>query len=383
MGVTVKEKKPGEWWVFINHQGKRKAKKIGRDKRTAQEVAKKIEARLALGEFFLDDKKEVPTFKHYAKKWFTGYGESKLKSSTLTIYGFYLKKHVFPIFGDKKIDSITRPDIKDFIFQKTKELGTGSVKNLINLMSGIFSAALEDEIIKVNPASRMGKAMPKLDRKASINPFTREEGRTFLEAVKKHFPGYYELFLTALRTGLRLGELLALQWGDVDFNGRFIEVRRNFVMGRFTTPKNNKIRHVDISEQLMAALKELRARRKAETLRKGWGEVPALLFINNSGGVLCGGFLRKHIFKKALEKAGLREIRLHDLRHSFASMLLQQGASLVYVKDQMGHSSIQITVDTYGHLVPGANRNEVNKLDDATTRNPGATDHGRSLILKG
>ena len=79
------------------------------------------------------------------------------------------------------------------------------------------------------------------------------------------------------------------------------------------------------------------------------------------------------VFYKVLAQAGLRRIRFHDLRHTFASLLLQKGESLVYVKEQLRHSSIQVTVDTYGHLIPGANRAAVDRLDDATGRNPGAT----------
>ena len=86
-----------------------------------------------------------------------------------------------------------------------------------------------------------------------------------------------------------------------------------------------------------------------------------------------GDNLRHRVFYKLLGKAGLRRIRFHDLRHTFASLLLQQGESATYVKEQMGHSSIQITVDIYGHLIPGANRQAVDRLDDATGRNPDAT----------
>lgn len=80
-----------------------------------------------------------------------------------------------------------------------------------------------------------------------------------------------------------------------------------------------------------------------------------------------------HFFYKLLEKAELRRVRFHDLRHTFASLLLQNGESPTYVKEQMGHSSIQVTVDVYGHLIPGANRQAVDRLDDATGRNPRAT----------
>jgi len=92
------------------------------------------------------------------------------------------------------------------------------------------------------------------------------------------------------------------------------------------------------------------------------GEVPALIFHRN-GHPIEQNYIRR-VFKRALTKAGLREIRLHDLRHTFASLLLTQKETPVYVKEQMGHSSIQITVDIYGHLIPGSNKKAVDKLDD-------------------
>ena len=175
---------------------------------------------------------------------------------------------------------------------------------------------------------------------------------------------------------MRLGELLGLQWGDVDFHGRFIEVRHNLVARRITTPKNGKTRRVDMSTQLADTLRTLLTTRKAEALRNGWGQVPEWVFCSETGGHLDGDNLRHRVFYRLLTKAELRRIRVHDLRHSFASMLIQNGESLAYVRDQLGHASIQLTVDTYGHLVPGANRQAVDRLDDdgdTTGRNPGAT----------
>ena len=128
-----------------------------------------------------------------------------------------------------------------------------------------------------------------------------------------------------------------------------------------------------MSAQLAETLKTLLTSRKAETLRKGWPQVPDWVFCNEEGGPLDGDNLRHRVFYKTLAKADLRRVRFHDLRHTFASLLLQQGESPAYVKEQMGHSSIQVTVDIYGHLIPGANRQAVDRLDDATGRNPGAT----------
>jgi len=132
-----------------------------------------------------------------------------------------------------------------------------------------------------------------------------------------------------------------------------------------------------MSDQLADALTALRVERKAETLRKGWQEIPRWVFCSETGTPLHKSDFERRVFHKLFNKARLRHIRFHDLRHSFASRLIQNGESLAYVKEQMGHHSIQITVDIYGHLVPGANRAAVNRLDenpqDATIRNPAAT----------
>lgn len=119
-----------------------------------------------------------------------------------------------------------------------------------------------------------------------------------------------------------------------------------------------------MSRQLGKVLKNLQKKRKKEALAKGWGTVPEFVFVNEVGNMMDGDNLRRRVFYPSLAKAGLRRIRIHDLRHTFASWLIQNGESLAYVKEQMGHHSIQITVDTYGHLVPGANRQAVDRLDD-------------------
>lgn len=126
---------------------------------------------------------------------------------------------------------------------------------------------------------------------------------------------------------------------------------------------------MDRSVQLTDSLRTLLTDRKRETLRRGWGEMPAWVFINESGNPIDPDNFRKRVWPKILAKAGLRQIRIHDLRHTYASLALQNGESPAYVKEQMGHHSIQVTVDIYGHLVPGGNKRAVDQLDDV----PGAT----------
>jgi integrase len=184
----------------------------------------------------------------------------------------------------------------------------------------------------------------------------------------------YPLLLCAFRTGMRLGELLGLACEDVNFPANTIEIRRAFSHGRLSTPKSHKSRVVDMSDQLGATLRDQR-----ERLRLRFGgtllatNVPGtrtpeavvqLVFPSDTGGPLDGDNFRHRVFYPLLEEADVPRARFHDIRHTFASLLLQQGESLHYVREQMGHASIQTTVDVYEHLVPGSNRNAVNRLDD-------------------
>lgn len=366
MGVIVKQKDKGKgkpWSVFICHQGKRKSIRVG-DKAAAEAVASRIREQLKTGALDLNPKKKTVTFGDYARKFLDGYGETHLKYSTQKGYCGILRRHL-KLLDDRPINQITRPDLKEFIYAKLKEdLAPASVAHIRAFMSAVFSHAVEDDLIPANPIAKLGRLIKRKDRKSDVNALTRDEASALLDALKEHYPRHHPFFLCALRTGMRLGELLALEWADIDFLGGFIEVRRSYVLGHITTPKNGKSRRVDMSRQLAKTFQSLLVARKKEALAKGWGEVPERVFVNEVGGVLDHGNLRQRVYWPSLAKAGLRRIRIHDLRHTFASLLIQNGESLVYVKDQLGHHSIQITVDTYGHLVPGANRQAVDRLDD-------------------
>jgi integrase len=118
-----------------------------------------------------------------------------------------------------------------------------------------------------------------------------------------------------------------------------------------------------MSKQLTECLLNLRMKRREDFFAKGEA-VPKWVFITEVGTPVIEGHWLNRVFKKTLEKAKLRQIRIHDIRHSYASHLIQDNRSLAYIKDQLGHHSIQVTVDIYGHLVPGANKEVVDSLDD-------------------
>lgn len=292
------------------------------------------------------------------------YSAMNHKPSTQRSYRQALDQHLNPVFGDLPLDAITRKHVKDFIAQMHEEgLLPGTIRNLKAYLSCILSEAVDDEILSTHPALRTGKLLPKNDLAKDVNPLTWEEKALFEKTLKEHFPRWYPFFLTALRTGLRLGELIALQPADFDFSGGFIEVKRSYTKGHLTTTKSGKIRHVDMSKELVETLKGHLLDRKKDTLKHGWKEPPEFLFYNDVGGMVDPDNLRRRTFSKLLEKAGLRHIRIHDLRHTYATLRISKGDNIVDVSKQLGHHSLKITLDVYSHWMPGAKKSEVDELD--------------------
>ena len=378
MGVILKKKR-GKWFVFVNYKGHRKAKCVGENKATAEHVKRMIEAKLALGEAGIFDgaDSQMPTFDAYADRWLKEYSGIENKDSTTDGYKGVLRNYLRPRFGDKPLDAIRRDELKVMIAEMiAKKLSRGTIKNAIAVIRGMFNQAIEAGIVQSNPAARLGRftrAAGSSEKKGVA--LTPGDAQAFLEAAQEVCPEYYPVFLTALRAGLRRGELVALQLGDINFgteedaSSRFIIVQHNYVHRKHTTTKSGKPRRVDMSRDLRRTLLELRDERLLAAYLKGKSDVSEeLVFPSPDGSILDPDNLYHRYFMPVLAKAGIRKIRLHDLRHTFGSLLLQSGASIVYVKEQMGHSSIQITVDTYGHLIPGANASCVDRLDEVLAK---------------
>jgi integrase len=365
MGVTVREKNPGEWWIFISHNGRRKAKKIGRDKRVAIKAAKKIEARLVSRDLDIDlDAKDIPTFGVYCKLWLDDYIKVTKRKSTLARYKSIFDLHVKKSIGKIRLDELKRSDIRSALLGIAKKgLSHATVKIAKNVIAGTIEYAIDAEILKMNVSKGVLRklGMDSHQGRKTINPLTPAEADLVLEACRKHYPQWYALFLTAFRTGMRLGEVLALEWGDIDFAGRFIQVQRSYRKRVLTGTKTGKIRRVDMSDQLHDELARLLTKRKAEGLAAGLGAAVETVF--HTRGEHTSQNTMRAAWARVLKKTGLSHHRIHDMRHTYASTLLAAGVSPVYVKEQLGHASIAITVDIYGHLIPNANRDAVNKLD--------------------
>ena len=161
------------------------------------------------------------------------------------------------------------------------------------------------------------------------------------------------LLLCAVLTGMRRGELLGLKWEDIDFEASKIRVRRALWRKKLITPKSRRSRRaIDLAQTLKAALAALPTRFEGD-----------LVFTAVSGGPIDADNFMHRDWARVLRRSGLKSIRFHDLRPTYASLLIAQGAHPKYIQAQLGHASIQTTLDRYGHLMPQIHEAEARKLD--------------------
>ena len=197
-------------------------------------------------------------------------------------------------------------------------------------LSILFTHAKKNGLVCDNPAHGLGDLYQHAPtRHEEIEPLTREEVPVFLQGALCYDPkNYYPLYLAALHTGLRSGEQAGLKWIDIDWNSKYIHVRRSVVDGRETSTKTGKRRKVDLSDSLWSELRALKTRTQETYLKEGRNEIPEWIFCNGTEKPIdMRNFKRRH-FRPLLKKVGLRRLRWHDLRHSYATLLISNGESL-------------------------------------------------------
>ncbi len=219
--------------------------------------------------------------------------------------------------------------------------------------------------LKTSPAEA---AQPQFapQRRQEIKPLSRREVREFLSHVQANRPHWYPFCLTAISTGMRVGELMAMKWEHLDEDAATYHVRETLTRDRrfdlTKTPESEA--KVPVSPAVLSALRDHRIRQATIRLRKRNDYPnPEIVFPNSLGGPLDYASLVYKVFKPLLAEAGIREIRFHDLRHTCASLMISNGESIKAVQRQLRHATIQITLDTYSHLYPEDRAAASHRLD--------------------
>jgi integrase len=296
-----------------------------------------------------EEKRETPpspTVEAFAKEFLT-YSKTNNKPSTVHAKEWMLRVHLLPFFGSMRLDEIGPADVEKY---KAKKLEEGqskkSINNHLTALRKLLNLAVEWERLERAPKVR-GFAL-------KVQPVEEDEFLTFEEAerlLQAAEPEWASMLATALTTGLRVGELLALRWSDVDLVAEQLVVRRTLWQGEEGPPKGGRHRPVALSGKALATLKAHRHLRGP------------YVFCGEKGERLTHSLV-KDVVPRACTRAGLaKRLTWHGLRHTFASHLVMRGASLKAVQELLGHESIEMTL-RYSHLTPDVRRSTVRLLDE-------------------
>ena len=392
MGVrVVRPSGRKDWYIQVCEGGERYLRHAG-SREAAFAAKKEIEASLAAGTFRKPEKKTEKgiTFREAAERWRKEHVELRLKPSTRKFYGDILENYLNPFFEDMPLAEITRRTVKEavaFWVERAKaresKRGERSIPNALRTGGALLSRAIEEELATVNPFTKPGKVF-KVESFQSdyLRP---EEVTPYLNGVKKKAPRYYPILRTMLYAGLRVGEAIALKWGSIDWNGKFLMVNESSWQGILGTPKTeSSLRRVDLSSETLAVLEQHRKAVAAQSLKAG-RSMPEEVFVNEPakakkgkeadarGGKPMDPSRIRRAHELALKEAGLRHIRIHDLRGTYTSLAVSAGVPIYYVSKSLGHSDTAITERHYASLAPGAARELPNVIEqsvrNATTRN--------------
>ena len=375
--MKVREKRKGSrvWWLFIDHQGRRKARRVG-DRKAAELAAIKIRARLAEGDATVlapAPASSVPTLAEYAERWLTEAIAPHRKPRTEDYYRKILDHHLLPVFGKLPLTEIKPAQVRAFIAQKLNaKASRNTVKNMAATLRAIlYQAQQMDELIPSNPAARFGKFFDaRHDAREHVVVLEPEDVARVLKSATKWYADHALAVRMLFYTGMREGEMLGLRWEDIDWQRHLVDLRRTVAFRQHrlivNTPKSGKLRTIDVPATLTASLRELHSIRQAQAVVEGEALSPWIFrSTTDPDKPMNDAWFRDRVWRPLLEKAEVRHVRVHDARHTYASLMLRRGVPIAYVSKQLGHSSIQITVDLCGHFIPGADRHHVEGLAEA------------------
>lgn len=323
---------------------------------TQKDAAMKMRVELSK----LDNHKYTPpnkmTLKQWSDIWLSDYARPSVKPSTYYTYSVHISKHIIPVFASVKLCEISAHDVQKFCndLSSKKHLAPKTVRTVVGTFRKCLNQAVDLSYISSNPVT-LTKLPKQVQRE--IRPLTDSEIDYILSGLKNDV--FSDLIRTALFTGMREGEICGLSWNDIDFVNGTVTVRQQLVQSKETgdysisTTKNDKIRVLHPASYVMDIL---RARqntqnkdRQASEKYSLWDNKWNLVFTYEDGSNLPLSTVRGR-FKRTLKKAGITDVRFHDLRHTFAVISLQEGDDIKTVQSNLGHASASFTLDVYGHI---------------------------------
>ena len=363
-GDGITKRKDGRFQARITVQTPNGPKRRYIYGRKYNEVKRKRD--LALGEaakgIVYDDEKV--TVGVYLDRWLNDSVRGSVRQSTFDRDSYLVRVHINPILGRIKLKKLTALDVQGFYRNRLDfGLSASTVNKIHSVLHKALSQAVKWNMIPRNVAEMANAPRPTTEE---MRPLSAEETRRLLDAV--HGDRLEALYMLAVTTGMRRGELLGLKWSDIDLENAMVSVQRTLTRtdnGKRVAlgePKTKKSRRtIRLTEAAVEALRGhlQRQLREIEVLGDRYAD-EGLVFTTEVGTLINPSNLRQRSLAPLLKKAGLPHIRFHDLRHTCATLLFQSNVHPKFVQELLGHATIAITLDTYSHVMPG--------MGDATAR---------------
>ena len=328
---VYKDKQRGTFYynTYITIDGVKK-------KRMKRGFKTRSEARKAEAELLLDDgikTSDNPYFKDIIDDFMKWYKRGK-KESTIYRANIEINNNILPVFKNKRIKSITKKDV--FVFQNEllERLSPKSVLSTRSILSIILNYAKDMEYVSNNVVSKVEP--PKLE-KARFEYWTLNDFKRFISVVDND--RYKALFMTLFYSGMRIGEVSALKWDDIDFKNNTIDVNKGYYQGTISKPKTeSSIRTIKMPDHTMLLIKSI------------YSKYNDFVFGQYTKPLTANTIVKR--YNRYINKSGVKRIRLHDIRHSHASYLINNGYDIQIVSKRLGHAKVSMTLDTYAHLYP-------------------------------
>lgn len=349
----------GWWWVDFRHEHRRYRKRCPANAKSAAHAYEaQLRQRLARGDS-LEPPPPAPTFAEFAATWFDTYVRTNNKPSEVRTKEIVLRTHLVPALGRKRMSDLGAHEVEAYKARATRAgLAAKTVNNHLAVLSKLLRCAEEWKVITSAPRIRRLSAPP-----APFTFLTVAETRDLLADAAE--PDWNDMVRLATRTGLRRGELIGLRWSDIDLERRLLTVRHSVVDGIEGSPKNNRLRHIPLTDEVVARLTERRTRARA---------ADSPVFAGQHGQPVTKSQMECGL-DRMCRRVGLRPIGWHALRHTFASHLAMAGVPLPSIKELLGHATIEMTM-RYAHLAPSSLRAAIDLL-------PGVSDPPRPTWAPG
>ena len=340
------------WAASLAYRGKRYVEYAPSKSEARTELNKLIQKRDA-GKLGGDRTITVDAF---LEKWLDSSVKSYARKTTIKLYKGMVKKHIKPRIGSIRLERLAPADVQNLMSEMETAGASGAVRHKVyNIVHAALGQALKWDMVTRNVSD--GVRRPRVTRK-DIETLTAAQAKAFLKAAASD--RLFALYVLAIHTGMRQGELLALQWSDVDLKKKVLSVRHTLSPAGRTledTKTPGSVRRIELTNKAVRTLKKHQEKMLGEGLRAS-----PFVFCDTEGGPINKDNLMHRSFGPILTAAELAPVTFHALRHTCASLLLSQGANVKQIQELLGHSSSRVTLDVYAHLMPTIQREAIDKL---------------------